>query len=921
MRSLSIKIINTIAALCLGFVFLTGQSSDKKTLGIEEFNIWKRIENAQISDKGALVCYELEVGEGAADGTLVLYQTANQMEKRFPRGYKAAISLDEAFLVFMIKPHVDSLKAMRRRGVKRKHLPTDTLAIYHVEKDSLEKIPNVKNFKLPEKWSGSLGFQQKGNNDKDKQTALILYNLQSGLTDTIPEVETYQFAETSAQWLAHSVGKDAVFEAGIYLFNGAEGDLQPVFQGKGDYQQLAIHKDGKQLAFLADLDTLDKQVQDYQLYHWTGGNEMASVKSIPEKFMPEGWRLSENGNLYFSESGERLFFGIAPYPILQDTSLLEEEIVNVEVWSYTDQELYTRQENRLNREKRRTYTCVLDLDQGSFVQLADREMPGVEFSKKGDGRFALGTSALPYQMESSWISGSYRDIYLVDVPSGEKTRIGEKVLAYPNLSPDGTFVYWYNSADTAWFAYSNSSRQLAQVTNNKVVPFYNELEDSPRLPGSYGMAGWIEGDEAMLIYDRYDIWRVDPKGKTTPVNLTNGRSNQMTYRYIDLDREEAFVPKGRILLHQFSHLTKREGYIWLSLIDGKLEQVQEAPLHYTTFVRKAKHADRYLFTVEDFQRFPDLLYAEDPDLKSFKQISDANPQQSAYNWGTMELYEWTSLTGEKLQGLLVKPENFDPDKKYPMIVNFYERNSDRIHRHRPHVPNRSQITYAHYASRGYVIFNPDIPYRIGYPGESAFNAVVSGTTALINEGFIDEKRIGVQGHSWGGYQIAYLLTQTDIFACAEAGAPVVNMFSAYGGIRWGSGISRVFQYEQTQSRIGGTIWEYPLRYLENSPLFFLDKVNTPVLIMHNDQDGAVPWYQGIEYFVGLRRLGKPSWLLNYNDQPHWPLKRQNRMDFQLRMEQFFDHYLMDGPKPLWMERGVPAIEKGINQGYEAADKN
>jgi dipeptidyl aminopeptidase/acylaminoacyl peptidase len=251
-----------------------------------------------------------------------------------------------------------------------------------------------------------------------------------------------------------------------------------------------------------------------------------------------------------------------------------------------------------------------------------------------------------------------------------------------------------------------------------------------------------------------------------------------------------------------------------------------------------------------------------------------------------------------------------------MLVNFYERNSDELHQHRAPYPHRSTINYAYYASRGYLIFNPDITYRTGYPGESCYNAVVPGVTSLIEKGFVDKARIGLQGHSWGGYQVAYLTTKTDLFRCAESGAPVVDMFSAYGGIRWATGLSRMFQYEHQQSRIGGTIWEYPLRYIENSPLFSLDKVNTPLLIMSNDNDGHVPWYQGIEYFTALRRLGKPAWLLNYNDEPHWPLKLQNRKDFQLRMSQFFDHYLMDKPEPQWMVRGVPAVEKGIRLGVD-----
>ena len=280
--------------------------------------------------------------------------------------------------------------------------------------------------------------------------------------------------------------------------------------------------------------------------------------------------------------------------------------------------------------------------------------------------------------------------------------------------------------------------------------------------------------------------------------------------------------------------------------------------------------------------------------------------------------QWTSLSGEKISGLLVKPENFDPAKQYPLVVNFYEKLSDELHQHRSPNFHRSQINWTFYASRGYLVFAPDIPYRTGYPGESAYNAIVSGVTMLIDKGFVDPRRVAMQGHSWGGYQAAYIVTRTNLFVCAEAGAPVANMTSAYGGIRWESGLSRAFQYERSQSRIGGSLWEYPMRFLENSPLFSLDKVQTPLLILHNDKDGAVPWYQGIELFSGLRRLGKPAWLLNYNDEPHWPVKLQNRIDFQTRMAQFFDHYLLGASQPRWMQRGVPPVEKGILQGLEVS---
>ena len=250
-----------------------------------------------------------------------------------------------------------------------------------------------------------------------------------------------------------------------------------------------------------------------------------------------------------------------------------------------------------------------------------------------------------------------------------------------------------------------------------------------------------------------------------------------------------------------------------------------------------------------------------------------------------------------------------------MIVNFYEKSSSELHSHRIPEAHRSTIDYHYYTSNGYLIFNPDVHYLTGYPGQSAFNCVMPGVMSLLEKGFVDEKRIGAQGHSWGGYQVAYLAGRTNLFTAIESGAPVVNMYSAYGGIRWETGLNRSFQYEHQQSRIGASIWEAPDLYMENSPLFTLEKVTTPILIMANDKDGHVPWCQGIEYFIGLRRLGKPAWMLNYNDEPHWPLKQPNKVDFQKRMSQFFGHYLKGEQMPEWMRIGVPAVDKEFSLGY------
>jgi dipeptidyl aminopeptidase/acylaminoacyl peptidase len=289
-----------------------------------------------------------------------------------------------------------------------------------------------------------------------------------------------------------------------------------------------------------------------------------------------------------------------------------------------------------------------------------------------------------------------------------------------------------------------------------------------------------------------------------------------------------------------------------------------------------------------------------------RKISDANPQKKDLLWGTAELVRYKNLDGVELKGTLYKPETFSHDKKYPLLVYIYERLSQNVHRFRDPAVGTS-INVPTYVSNGYLVLEPDIVYTVGYPGQSALKCVLPAIQAVVDMGIVDENAIGIQGHSWGGYQIAYMVTQTGRFKAAIAGAPVANMTSAYSGIRWGTGLPRQFQYERTQSRIGGTLWQYPTRFIENSPVFMADRVKTPLLMLHNDQDDAVPWYQGIEYFLALRRLGKEVYLCNYNGELHGLRQRVNQKDWSRKMMEFFDHHLKGKPAPAWMEKGSASL--------------
>jgi dipeptidyl aminopeptidase/acylaminoacyl peptidase len=322
---------------------------------------------------------------------------------------------------------------------------------------------------------------------------------------------------------------------------------------------------------------------------------------------------------------------------------------------------------------------------------------------------------------------------------------------------------------------------------------------------------------------------------------------------------------------------------------------------------KAKDANAIIFTASRFDTFPDV-WVSDMNFASPKRISDGDAQRAPFKWGTAELVRYKNKDGVPLQGILFKPADFDPNKKYPMIVYLYEKLSDTLN----NFPNPSpgqNVNPTYYTSNDYLIFMPDIVYKIGYPGKSALNCVLPGVHAVVDKGFVDKNNIGIQGHSWGGYQIAYMITQTNEFKAAAPGALVANMFSAYNGIRWGPGIPRQFQYEHSQSRIGGTPWDSTEKFMENSPLFYVQNIQTPVLMIANDNDDAVPWYQGIEFYLSLRRLNKEVYFFSYNGEYHGLRRRADQKDYQRRQKEFFDHFLKGAPAPDWMKNGIPYLQR------------
>jgi dipeptidyl aminopeptidase/acylaminoacyl peptidase len=709
----------------------------------------------------------------------------------------------------------------------------------------------------------------------------------------------------------------------VNVFDTQKETTTLVFEGKGTLKKLTANKPGDEHTFIYTQDTA--KIKIYDLYLVKGFDKAMKVVDSSNPAMPSGWCVSENGSSSFSDDGTRLFFGTAEKPVKEpEDTLLPDEKYKLDIWSWDDEVLQPMQKKQLEQDLRRTYQAVYHIDRGVMIQLATEDLPSVRTIQKGNGDIALGTSDLKYQKESSWEGGSRSDYFLVNVETGAKTTVFEGTDSRVTISPSGKYLVYWDIKDRVWVSMNIATGLKKVITSAIKVPLYDELTDTPSEPSPHGIAGWMDDEKHVLIRDMYDIWLTDLNGTENPLNLTNGfgRKSNLTFNYVRLDPEAEFIGKKELIyLSAFNNDNKEAGFYTVKpgapadpskLVMGKWA--------YGRGLTKAKNAEKLIWQKGTFIESPEL-YISDMNVGNAKKLSVTNPQQSKYNWGTAELVEWMSFDRTKLQGILYKPENFDPSKKYPMIVYFYEKSSNTLYSYGAPSPSASTINKTFAVSNEYLVFVPDIPYVIGYPGQSCYNAVVSGTYALLDRfSYIDKNRLGLDGQSWGGYQIAYLVTKTDLFACAYAGAAVVNMTSAYGGIRWESGMSRMGQYEHGQSRIGATLWENPMLFVENSPIFFVPKINTPLLLMNNDADGAVPWYQGIEFIVALRRLNKPAWMLSYNDEAHNLVKKPNRKDISIRKMQFFDHYLKGAPMPYWMENGISQIEKGKKDGYELIKK-
>lgn len=934
---------NKMIGLCLFLCFGLNFAQQKRALTHEDYDLWKNVQEVQTSKDGNIIAATIATATGRGDGYLKIHSVRSGKTAKFHNGYRPQISIDGDYIYFLRKPDYQLTRQEKKDEVKKEEQSKDAFFVYDVKNNRLtDSIHRVKGFEVPKEESGwvviekfkdlapkkdsaSVKTEDKDTTavNKEKNPALeadyaLVYNLQKKTKDTIFQIKTFKLPEEGDAFYFAKTKGEKKGDLGVYKYDIPSGQQTAIDTGRYFYDKLAVDEEGNHFAYLSAKDSTKTDSLKYELFYLKE-ERLIQITDTTGKNLNNAWKVSAAQAPYFSKNAERLYFYSRPKRVFDvDTTLLEEEVPEVDVWNYRDNLIQPEQKARLKELEDKAYLSFFHIANENVVSLHDETLEYVLLDEEAEQRYVLGYTSAPYDVSRSWEYPWVRDYYIIDTRTGGKTLALEGISGSPYLAPNESHAIYFDIETRAWWSLDLTSNEKRNLTGNLQVAFFDEENDVPAEPGPYGFGGFTEEKEA-LLYDQYDVWKVKLDNRSQPSKITqNGRENNIEYRTLRLDpedRSKAGYLDGKLLLTGFDKTSKTSNLYSLNNRNNKLQPVITTEDMLLSSFQKPEDAEVLLYRKQNFRNFPDLYLYKSKNQPAVR-ITDANPQQNDFKWGTSELFSWTSYDSIPLEGIIYKPDNFDPDKQYPLITYFYERRSDNLHSYSSPQPSASIVNMPYLVSNDYIVFVPDIVYKEGKPGESAYNSIVAGVEALEKEGYVDSKNMGIQGQSWGGYQVAHLITVTNKFKAAMAGAPVSNMTSAYGGIRWQSGLSRAFQYEKTQSRIGKNLWEGLDLYLENSPLFGIPNIETPLLMMHNDADGAVPYYQGIEMFMGMRRLNKPVWLLVYNDEAHNLTKVKNKQDLSIRMMQFFDHYLKGAPAPIWMTEGVPAVMKGKDLQYD-----
>ncbi len=760
----------------------------------------------------------------------------------------------------------------------------------------------------------------------------VLLDLKTGRFQLLGSVADYAF-NTSGGLLAYTVDAAVKDGNGLFVFDTRDGRIVPLDNDAKNYNRLAWNEKGTALAVLKGTEVEKMREKNNILIAFPdvrpalkGGAPVpppAVLDPAEAAGFPKGWVASDLAELSWSDDGKRVFFGIKEQVPTPDTGRKStDETADVDVWNTSDDRVQSVQMVQAERDRNFAFRAAFDVSAGKFVKLADETMRELDVAE--DGVWAVGLDRRAYLRDETVLPAG--DYYRVNTSTGERTLIAKGQLTGRHvfgIHPRGThFLYWREGAIVAYDLAAGTAKALGAGK----VDFTNTEYDHPGAKPSYGIAGYTSDGKGVIVNHRYDLWLV-PLDGSAPRDLTGGvgTKNEIRFRLLRVEPPDPARPRSLAArqmfdltkpqtLSAYGEWTKRSGYYGLA--NGQLKELVYEDAAYGDPV-KAQKAEVFLFTRQTFAEFPDLRVSG-PDLKSSKKVSDANPQQKDFLWGHRLLFDYTNKDGKRLQGILAIPDDYREGEKRPMIVIFYEKNSQNMHIYSApaYLPSMGRMP-VQATSDGYLAMLPDIHFRTGNSHSDMLECVEAATQKVIDLGYADPKRIGVSGHSYSGEGAAFIGTMSKMFVAVGMGAGVVDLTNDFSmpwgwgyGYQGGSGNTAFNYYLYDQGRWGFSPWDRPDKYRFESALTHVPQVTAPFLIMHGTSDPTVGFINGLAFYNALRYHNKPAVLLAYPNEGHGLRGLANRRDLTVRFFEFFDHFLKGAPAPKWWTEGVPYLKKG-----------
>lgn len=921
------------------------KASPKKPLTLEDVSKWKSIRQVALSNDGKWFAYRVGPNEGESE--CIIRNLKDDKETRFFAGGSGTIqfSFDSRWFACTVIPYTRGSSPVAAALGKPK------VVVVQLENNTRKEYEGMNSFAFNGEAASHIAFRKAVAPAESVPTPgavlasasssggdLLVRELATGTEMLYGNVAEFGFNKkgTSLAMLIEASGQAG---NGVHLRDMKTGMVNVVESAKASYKSLSWHEDGNAFAVLKAVDDEELEGKRYIVLGFTGIDAKpirTEYDPKDDKSFPAGLGISANRGVTWLPGLDAMSFGIAEQkkkdssktdvkkeaatipkptdpklpvgsrrgPTMASTGsgTAKPELV---IWHWKDDRLQPMQQVQAAMDKLATFTSIYRVKEKKFIRLADDNCKNVSIAPKG--KYAIGTDNKKYQYMSNLDGKRFSDVYTFDLATGEKKKAISKITYVFSVSPTGTHLLFYRDGHYyTWDIAKGGETNLTKpITETKFIDTDDDhnVKDPPTRP-----LGWSRDGKFVLLSDDWDLWKVNTDG-SGGVNISvNGKKDAVRYTdFIQWDPDAVdpgFDFDKPAFLKTYGEWTKKQG---ISLLEpgAAPRGIQWGDFAFGP-VFKARDAKVYYTTKSTALDYPDYYISYD-GLKDLSKVTTANPQQSDYLWcsGT-RLVDYKGVDGKRLQGALYLPANYEKGKKYPTIVYIYEKLSNDIHRYL--TPGNMGFSPSIYTSNGYAVFMPDITYRLNDPGISAKECILPAIDAAIATGVVDGDKLGLQGHSWGGYQTAFLVTQTNRFKAAVAGAPLTDLISMYSSVYWNSGSANQPIFESSQGRFTGGYWEQEAAYVRNSPVFHAKNVQTPLVILHNDKDGAVDFTQGIEYYNTLRRLQKPVVMLQYKGENHGLVKQENRKDYSVRMREFFDHYLQGKPAPEWWTEGVPLLK-------------